>query len=130
MRMLISATVVLAALSNAAAYPQTIIRIVTKDGVIQDFDAKGHSGYAEAGHDIVCAVISSTLRTFGKIMSGTKYFEGGGAPEPGSMWIKLGEIKDVSDRRWAQGISDFVLRTLRDLESEYPRFVKLTINDM
>ena len=33
-----------------------------EDDRITGFEARGHSGYAEAGEDIVCAAVTSTIR--------------------------------------------------------------------
>ncbi len=35
------------------------VRFFTKDGLLNGFEIKGHSGYEEAGNDIVCAAVSS-----------------------------------------------------------------------
>ena len=40
----------------------TTVTFHTKDGRITGFDAEGHSGYAEAGADIVCAAVTSAVR--------------------------------------------------------------------
>ena len=40
----------------------TTVTFHTEGKRITGFDAKGHSGYAEEGEDIVCAAITSTVR--------------------------------------------------------------------
>ena len=40
----------------------TTVTFHTEGNRITGFDAKGHSGYAEEGEDIVCAAITSTVR--------------------------------------------------------------------
>ena len=40
----------------------TTVTFLTEGKRIIGFDAKGHSGYAEAGSDIVCAAITSAIR--------------------------------------------------------------------
>lgn len=40
----------------------TVITFHTEEERITGFDSEGHSGYAEAGADIVCAAITSALR--------------------------------------------------------------------
>ena len=40
----------------------TTVTFLTERKRIIGFDAKGHSGYAEAGSDIVCAAITSAVR--------------------------------------------------------------------
>ena len=37
----------------------TTVTFLTEESRIIGFDAKGHSGYAEEGEDIVCAAVSS-----------------------------------------------------------------------
>ena len=39
----------------------TTITFRSEGGRIIGFDSQGHSGYAEAGADIVCAAVSSTI---------------------------------------------------------------------
>jgi len=39
------------------------IRVWRHDGVIAGFSVRGHSGYAEAGSDIVCAGVSAVVQT-------------------------------------------------------------------
>ena len=40
----------------------TTVTFLTEETRIVGFDARGHSGYAEAGEDIVCAAITSAVR--------------------------------------------------------------------
>ena len=40
----------------------TTVRFRTEGNRVTGFDAKGHSGYAEAGADIVCAGVTSAIR--------------------------------------------------------------------
>ena len=40
----------------------TTITFLTEESRIIGFDAMGHSGYSEAGSDIVCAAITSAVR--------------------------------------------------------------------
>jgi len=39
----------------------TSVRFFTDDGRITGFEAKGHSGYAEAGEDILCASVGAAI---------------------------------------------------------------------
>ena len=45
----------------------TTVTFLTEGKRIIGFDAKGHSGYAEAGSDIVCAAITSAVRLVDEI---------------------------------------------------------------
>ena len=40
----------------------TTVTFYTEGSRITGFDAAGHSGYADAGGDIVCAAVTSTVR--------------------------------------------------------------------
>ena len=37
----------------------TNIALIRSDGVLVGFDARGHTGFADAGEDIVCAAVSA-----------------------------------------------------------------------
>ena len=41
----------------------TTVRFGTRDGAFSGVTCKGHTGYAEAGEDIVCAAVSSVVQT-------------------------------------------------------------------
>ena len=40
----------------------TSVTFLTEENRINGFDAKGHSGYAAQGEDIVCAAVTSAIR--------------------------------------------------------------------
>ena len=40
----------------------TTVTFYTEGRRITGFDASGHSGFADAGEDIVCAAVTSTVR--------------------------------------------------------------------
>jgi len=40
----------------------TTVRFYTEGSRITGFEASGHSGYGQAGEDIVCAAVTSTVR--------------------------------------------------------------------
>ena len=41
----------------------TTVRFTRKDGMLTGVTCTGHTGYAEAGEDIVCAAVSSVVQT-------------------------------------------------------------------
>jgi len=41
----------------------TRVEFIKADGMYTGFSAKGHSGYAEAGEDIVCSAVSALTQT-------------------------------------------------------------------
>ena len=50
----------------------TIHLALGKDGRLRSCEAKGHSGYADKGSDIVCAAISFLMRTVMQVLSETE----------------------------------------------------------
>jgi hypothetical protein len=50
----------------------------------------------------------------------------GGAPEPGQMHLSVGEVPERL-RPWLEGVTDFLLAGLRDIESEHPRGLRIRV---
>ena len=98
----------------------TTVKIVREGGRIRSVRAEGHTGYAEAGSDIVCAALSAVIQT--AALGLARYSPGADiAPEgDGRFRIVLGE-------RGAE--ADAILETMRlgvaDLASQYPEYIRL-----
>ncbi len=92
----------------------------TRDGLLRRLEAKGHGGLGSTGSDIVCAAVTSMVRTAAQIierMPGTEM--SGGAEKPGDLRF---EIERVSERResYLQAVGDFVVLGLKSIERDYP----------
>ena len=100
----------------------TTITFFTEGKRITGFDVKGHSGYAKAGADIVCAAITSAVRltevtindVFG-LAASVKVREKSGA-------ISLRVPGGLSDRdeHAVQGLLSGLMLYCSELRDEYP----------
>ncbi len=107
----------------------TTVKVEKKEGHVVFVEAHGHTGYAEAGSDIVCAALSAVMQTavmglekVAKIKDFTYYF----ADTDGSMEIRLGDL-DTEERHNADVVLDTMLCGVSDLAEGYPRFIKLEV---
>ena len=100
----------------------TTVTFFTESSRITGFDVKGHSGYAEAGTDIVCAAITSAVRLteatvndiFG-LAATVKVRE-----KSGSISLRLpGGLSD-RDEHAVQGLLSGLMLYFSELHDEYP----------
>jgi hypothetical protein len=52
--------------------------------------------------------------------------EGGGAEKPGEMALVVSSCAE-SEQGWVKGMSDFLLRGLKDLQAEFPTEIALRV---
>lgn len=94
-------------------------------GCIRNCNVEGHSFLAKPGTDVLCAAVTVLLRTTHRILYVDKGIGfKGSARESGKMSFTLKWIPEVKVSRM-QGISDFLIRGLKDLEAEYPGRLKV-----
>ncbi len=97
------------------------------DGCLESFRAAGHSDLGGKGADTVCAAVTVLLRTAGRLLESDALLGAEGeAPEPGAMRLRLPEPPDDRRER-VRGVTDFLVRGLRDLQAEFPDRVELSI---
>jgi len=101
-----------------------------KDGRYQGFRAEGHSGYAEAGSDIVCAGVSvlgytcvNAMESLLGILVNPRIRE-----EDGLMAFELPELEGER-ASGAQLLMGALGQGLSDLQDAYPGFVKFEIRE-
>lgn len=103
----------------------TVITVLKKHGRLVGFEAKGHSGYAEAGEDIVCAAVSAVMQT--AVIGITDLVKCPAAFEmqDGELYLMLD--RSVEDPEWQQ--AELILGTmrlgLRSIQQEYSDYLKL-----
>ena len=105
----------------------TSVTFLTEEGRINGFDAEGHSGYAEAGEDIVCAAITSAVRlidaTINEVMglcASVKVDE-----KSGSIAFRLpGGLSQTADST-CQSLLTGLMVYLAELHDEYPENVEV-----
>ncbi len=98
---------------------------VTKTGSIKGFSVNGHSGYAQAGSDIVCASVSSavmlainTAAQFFNIKLDVKVLDG-------DISCGVAEISQNSDR-----LIKSLIAHLKEVEREFPKHLKVNISEV
>ena len=100
----------------------TTVTFFTEGSRITGFDVKGHSGYAEAGADIVCAAITSAVRLteatvndiFG-LAATVKVRE-----KSGSISLRLPGGLSERDEHAVQGLLSGLMLYFTELHDEYP----------
>lgn len=101
--------------------------VIDSHSCLIDLDVNGHAGYGEKGFDIVCSAVTVLSRTAGRVLisqfNKNCMFESAGR---GSFKLRLGKI-GKGKREWTEGITEFLLKGLSDLEKEYPACIKLEI---
>lgn len=96
----------------------------TRDGGLYGFRISGHSGYSEAGSDIVCAAVSAMA--FLTVNTVTECFGENAdisADEAGAVI----EMSVKSPSAAANGIIKGFLREMRSLEEDYPEYVRVSV---
>ena len=97
-------------------------------GLLSRIRATGHSGAAAKGHDIVCASASVLLRTLARTLeSGKGISLEGSAEESGEFFLDIRSFSDES-ACWIRGITSYSIIGLKDLETEYPDYCSVSIN--
>ena len=89
----------------------TVVTIHRDDCLVT---AEGHSGYAPAGQDIVCAGVSTLLQTFAERLMSHGFLEEDAQLEDGFLAVKGIPVEPV--RWWL----DFVAAGLQMIEEEFP----------
>ncbi len=109
----------------------TIAFFTAADGTITGFEAKGHTGYARSGEDIVCAAVSaltqSVLYGMREVIKAPVMFEqrNNGAmltvmfrPEADAEAIEKGQI-----------LFETLKGSLQAIAGDYPRYVRIIFTE-
>lgn len=101
----------------------TKISFERSNGVLYRVTVTGHSGYAEAGSDIVCAAISQTVNTASAILTagGCEHKVSIGKLTP-TVILELCDTENAVGKAVLEG----VFQTLTELAGEYSDNVKVT----
>jgi uncharacterized protein YsxB (DUF464 family) len=98
-------------------------------GCLASVSCTGHSVSYSGENNIVCIAFSTLMRTLTRLLS---LQEGllvkGEAPEEGVMFFVM-TVRDERKREWARGVTDYFLRGISDLSSEYPRDIRVEITE-
>ena len=109
----------------------TSITFHSADGRIDGFVVEGHSGYAEAGSDIVCAAISAAV---GLTECAINEVLGLGAPVKASeknarISLKLPAKLDEANERTCQELLTGMMVYLQAMGEEYPEHLAVYLDD-
>lgn len=101
--------------------------VSTKDGQLRSCTASGHAGYASKGFDIVCAGVSSLLRTVHCLLesdAGISLLAD--SSEPGSLAFRVQNCDRASEALLIH-CCDFLRCGIKLIADEYPDYVSLRV---
>ncbi len=101
----------------------TTITFHMKDDRIQSFTCEGHSGYAEAGADIVCAAITSAVRLAECTITDVLGFSAKVRVNGQDARISLSLPADALEDEAAQAVLTGLMLTLCELRDENPEYI-------
>jgi hypothetical protein len=93
------------------------------DGKICEFRSRGHTGYAEAGRDLVCAGVSSILQT--AVLGLEEYLKLSCKVEQEKGHLSCQLERDIFLNREIDAILETMVLGLRAIEREYPQYLKV-----
>jgi len=92
------------------------------------YRAEGHSGYAEAGSDIICAAVSvlgsTCVNSLESVVGVTPILTDN---REGLLAFRLPEKQE--DHEGAQILMSALKQGLSDIEEQYPRYINLSIQE-
>ncbi len=102
------------------------ITIIWSKDDLMTIEATGHSGYAESGHDIVCAVVSALT---GNILNGLKLinadFKSNIDENIPHFSVTISKDIDKSKMKDAQIIMKTAYLGLKDAYDSFPKYIKI-----
>lgn len=109
----------------------TRVRMITRRGRCVGFTASGHTGFAERGHDIVCAAVSALTQTCELGLSDVLGLEPVVArdDERGAYVVRLPRGVRKAQLRRAQLLFRTLYIGLKSIEAAYPDCVRVNAND-
>ena len=100
------------------------IRVTRMAGEIVSLVCQGHAGYAEEGHDIVCAAVSVLAFTCANALESVAGVQPKVEEKDGFLSVFLPENAGHD----AQTVMHTVLQGFRDLSDAYPTYLQLKEN--
>ena len=104
----------------------TTVTFLTEESRIIGFDAKGHSGYAAEGEDIVCAAVSALSQTAVNALEAVAGVEPEVIVRSGFLSARLPKGLRAKQRYAAEIILRSVRQGLEDIAKAYPDLVKVS----
>ena len=110
----------------------TTITVFRKsNGEISGYDSAGHTGYAEAGEDIVCAAVSAltqaTLNGLINVLAVPVDYQID--EEDAYLSVSLGKDVPLHKREGAQLLLQTLVAGLQSIETGYARFIRVIFKE-
>lgn len=103
----------------------TTVTIFRQNGRIAGFSVKGHTGFAEAGEDIVCSAVSAITQT--AVLGLTEVLKLSAAVSVHDAKLSCMLEKDIADIDWQK--AELILETmalgLRSIADSYGDYIKI-----
>ena len=98
------------------------VKLLKKGELITGFDVSGHSGYAEAGSDIICAAVSSAVGLVEAVINDSIKAEAEVSIEPEDARVALLVSKKRDE---CVAVLLGFERHMKALAEEYPMYIKV-----
>ena len=105
----------------------TTVTFLTEENRITGFDAKGHSGFAEVGEDIVCAAVTSAVRMVEATVNDVMGLCAAVKVNPATAEISFrlpGGLSETAEAT-CQNLLTGLMVYLSQLHDEYPEFIEV-----
>ena len=103
----------------------TRIDFLNQDGRITGFCCKGHSGYAEAGADIVCAAVSAAVKFAEHTIVDVLGEHAKTRVDEKAAQITLTLPATCEDEEAVQAVLTGMMLTLCDLRDQFPDYIEV-----
>ena len=105
----------------------TTVTFSTEGSRIVGFEVKGHSGYAQAGEDIVCAAITSAVRLTESVINDVLGLEASVKvrEKDASITLKLPNSLGQTNESTCQTLLTALMVHFVQLAEEYPDFISV-----
>lgn len=107
----------------------TTVTFFMEEERIYSFEVRGHSGYAEAGSDIVCAAVSSAVNLVNATVNDVLGLAASVKVTEDEVSFRLPGGLSETDEATCQNLLTGMMVYLTDLHWEYPDFVEVLVNE-
>lgn len=89
---------------------------------------EGHALRGDSGNSVPCAAVSALTGSAARLISSKPGINSsGGAETPGTMLLSIEKVEEGCIE-WLQGITDFLVIGLKEVEREYPSECSVVMN--
>ncbi|MFI3312499.1 MAG: ribosomal-processing cysteine protease Prp [Eubacteriales bacterium] len=103
----------------------TTVEFTNKEGRITGFSCSGHSGYGEAGSDIVCAAVSTAVKLAECIINDVCGTRAKTRIKEETARISLMLPNSCEEEDTVQAVLTGLMLTMGDLRDEYPEYIEV-----